>query len=170
MTRPAWDVDFQIDVSDSNVQQNLQILAERLDVGLQDFLQDDLASYLQDRVRYRFGVQGDDASGPWTPLSPATENIRASKGYPPAGPINVRTGDLRNFLLSNRGDTTRMSDIHMLTYPTDPPTPELFEKVRTAQRGKPSPNTPERPVLALGVYDYNRVHEDLARFLMLDLL
>jgi hypothetical protein len=162
--RLGWSVPVVFDF-EGPWQRDLQLLMERLTVGLEVWMRDHLVYWLLYRVNRRFVNEGDDASGPWQPLSPATEAIRASQGYSPAHPINVRSGELRNFLLGNRGDVTGLGGGFQLTYPGNTGSGLDQEKLQTAQRGKPQPNTPERPVLALGVEDYNQIHEDLADYL-----
>lgn len=165
----GWGVDIVLDI-EGPWQHDLQMLMQRLSTGLELWMKNNLVYYLQYRVRGRFASEGDDASGKWLALNPATENIRSSEGYGAAHPINVRTGQLRDYLLTDRGDVGGFGGGYQLTYPGQGGSALDQEKLRTAQRGKPQPNTPERPVLALGVEDYNRIHEDLADFIAQDLI
>src|SRR4051812_718504 len=60
--------------------------------------------FLRERVRNRFSNEGDDAvGGAWAALRPSTEGIRASQGYSPSHPINVRSGAMENFLIGTPG-------------------------------------------------------------------
>lgn len=169
VSRPGWDIQVVVDL-DGPWKTDLEKLMIRLSTGLEIWMKSHLVYWLLYRTKSRFSSEGDDASGPWQPLGPATEAIRGAAGYGPAHPINVRTGDLRDYLLGDRGDVMGVGGGYQLTYPGNTGTAVDQEKLRTAQRGKPSPNTPERPVLALGIEDYNKIHEDLADFITQDLI
>lgn len=111
-----------------------------------------VVQYLQERVEDRFAQQGDDASGKWAPLTEATQRIRASKGYTPAGPINIRTGEMYNWLLNANGELVggvvgEGGDL-LLMWPGDYPSGELGDKLAHAQEGDPDTRTVPRPVVA----------------------
>jgi hypothetical protein len=102
MTSPGRNIEIIVDASE--VTRTLDILDRRLQVEVGDWMRGDLHDYLVQRASDRFANEGDDASGPWAPLSNATEAIRASRGFPPAHPINVRTHDLQRFILGSSGN------------------------------------------------------------------
>lgn len=131
--------------------------------SLRIFMQDKVRPFINQRTRDRFRTEGDDASGKWEQLQLTTGRIRMFKGYPPLHPINVRSGQLRNFVTTS----SRVSNVGRygasLTFPGALPRGELRNKLEIAQvggRGKQSrhhagPNraAPARPVLALGFVD-----------------
>lgn len=165
MTAPAYGFELTVAFDTLHLQHTVQTLWDRLEFGVPNWMRDDLVDHLQQRARGRFAGQGDDASGPWAPLKPATEAIRASLGYSPAGPINIRTHDLYNYIVSD-GGTVNYSGGWTMTWPDRPGDQETLDKLQTAQRGKPSPNTIDRPVVALGVTDYNDILDSLAAFIV----
>lgn len=122
--------------------------------GLQAFMHGTVVPWLQMRAADRFSQEGDDAVGKWSPLKQATMYLRANQGFPPAHPINVRTGQMRNFIVHASGNVTAAPGIASLNWPG--PTgriKSIDEKIRTAQMGKPSPSTVARPVLAVSMKD-----------------
>lgn len=145
----------------------LQALKERMELAkLTVFLKTAVVQYIQARVAKRFQSEGDDVTGRWTPLAVETELIRAAQGFPPSHPINVRTGEMMQFLVADSGDAIGSGGFAVLTYPSQPPTGELERKMRTAQLGKPFPSTPPRPVLGLNMNDNIFITAELAGYLM----
>jgi hypothetical protein len=143
----------------------VESLLLRLDTALSPFaiaafLGGPVEEYIQGRAENRFRQEGDDVSGKWAPLKDATQAIRAQEGYGADGPIDRRTDRLMHYIVGSPGRSQATGLGATLTYPGTPPTGELLTKVQTAQRGKPYPNTPPRPVLGLG-------EEDLAQVLIL---
>jgi hypothetical protein len=163
VTSPGYG--FEIDVDATEVTRALDILDRRLQVEMGDWMRGDLHDYLVQRASDRFTNEGDDASGPWAPLSNATEAIRASRGFPPAHPINVRTHDLQRFILGSAGSVVG-AGTWQFQWPGDPPSGELVDKMETAQLGRVNPSTVARPVIALGVRDFNDIMDSLAAFLV----
>jgi hypothetical protein len=162
---------FEVELEARNLNQNLQILLDRTGPGLERYMRDDLARYLAGRAADRFATEGDEAvGGPWAPLRPATETRRAARGFPPAHPINERTGDLRNYIIGSNGTVAGGPDDWDLTWPDGPPSQELSDKLETAQVGRNFPRTQPRPVVGLGVTDYNDILDDLSAFITRDLL
>jgi len=151
------------------VEAALLTLSQRLDVGMVAWMQNDLVDHLQERARNRFASGGDDASGPWAPLRPATVAIRGSLGFPPSGPINIRTHDLYNYIVGDNGSVSYSAG-WTLSWPNLPGDKDTNDKLQTAQRGKPSPNTTDRPVVALGPGDYTNIMANLAVFLTTGLI
>lgn len=163
-------IQVEFDIQDGNVVKNLQTLQRNTGPDLEKFMRDDLVQYIQNRAQGRFANEGDDAVGQWAPLKPATEVRRASKGFSPAHPINVRTGDLRSYITNDSGTVSGGADEWTLTWPDPPPSGELQEKTETAQRGKAYPSTVARPVIGLGASDISRITDDLGRFIQGGLL
>lgn len=163
MTSPGYG--FEIDVDVKEVTKAIDTLDRRLTTEVGVWMRDDLRNYLSKRASARFGSEGDDASGPWSPLKPSTEVTRAKHGFPPAHPINVRTHDLQNFILGSAGSVVGAGTWQFI-WPGDPPSGALVDKMQTAQMGNVNPNTVPRPVVALGVTDYNGILDSLAAFIV----
>jgi hypothetical protein len=142
-------------------------LFERLsDSNLADYLEDQVDPYLKGRVADRFAAEGDDAVGMWLPLSPATEQIRQSRGYGGAHPINVRTREMLNYILTGQADVSGTGDGQMISFPSNGGPSPVMDKIKTAQQGKPDPNTPPRPVVALSDTDERDIMISLEEYLM----
>ena len=62
-----------------------------------------------EKTEKMFDKEVDPNGDPWTPLSEATREIRVNLGFPP-GPINTRSGRLRDYLVSSRPDILGHSD------------------------------------------------------------
>lgn len=147
-------------VEDADVVAILQALEVALSpVGLMPWMEGPLAAYMEERVASRFATEGDDVTGKWVPLSAATQAIRTSQGYGGAHPINVRTGEMEEFVrthaVHSEGDAGVV--FHM---PQDMPQGELAAKMDMAQnggtteQGKP---VPARPVLGMNLADLDVV-------------
>lgn len=139
-------------VIEGNASRNLARLSAVVSPqGMGVFLNETVARYLRERIARRFDSEGDDVSGKWAPLTDATMQIRANKGYPPAHPINVRTGTLRNYI-ENSPDRLDIDPTGaMLTLPGRAPTGSLKKKVLGAQQGEN--RAPARPVLGVNATD-----------------
>lgn len=135
-------------------------------VGLAVFLKTVVDPYLRRRAKQRFASEGDDATGRWLPLTPATVQIRQSMGFPGPHPINHRTGQLERFITDRPGRIGQAAAFSTLTLPGDSPTGELLEKFETAQVGKREGGrgnvTPPRPVLRMNEADMLTVVTELA--------
>lgn len=156
---------IEVDLESGNAQQNLKLLTDRTGPGLSGFMNTELVQYIQGRARDRFANEGDDAVGAWAPLQPSTEVRRAAKGYPPSHPINVRSGDLRSYIVGDRGNVSGGADFWELTWPNTPPSQDLLEKTQTAQLGSAFPNTVARPVVGLSPKDLDGVTQELWKFI-----
>lgn len=118
------------------------------------FMKATIEPYLQERAERRFAMEGDDASGPWAPLSNTTQEFRSSQGFSPDHPINRRTDELYLYITGTpAGVQPTSTGGAILTFPGTPPTGELASKVRTAQEGKAAPATVPRPVIAVNEAD-----------------
>lgn len=122
------------------------------DIGLTAFLGASIGPYLSQRAKQRFASEGDDVTGPWAPLKPATITIRQSQNYG-SGPINRRTGELENWVVGSGWDAYPTGMGASMRFPGKPPTGELKAKVQTAQGGRVNPPTVARPVLGLNEND-----------------
>jgi len=133
--------------------------------GLVAFLNGKVGPWLHERAEARFRNEGDDVTGPWAPLKPATQRIRASKGFPPAHPINIRTGEMERYILGGTFQAAIPGQGGaVLSFPGSGQggSKELREKMRTAQQGKTQPNTVARPVLGMNEKDLEFVLFELA--------
>lgn len=134
-------------------------------LGLSLFLSGVVSTHIRKRAEDRFASEGDDAVGRWAPLAEATGRFRESYGYSPYNPINRRTGELEEYITGSASNVTTAPGFGELTFPGEPASGWLEEKVRTAQEGKEQPNTPARPILGLSVLDLEYVLGELALFI-----
>lgn len=118
--------------------------------------------WLQSRIMARFHTEGDDATGKWARLKLATMRIRANKGFPPAHPINVRTGAMQRFITSSKLVRTNATGAS-LRIPARTPGGELGAKFRRAQVG--DARTVRRPLIGLSLLDAEELTDDLERFI-----
>lgn len=134
-------------------------------VGQRSWSETMVDPWLQKRAEYRFGNEGDAASGKWKPLTAFTNEWRDLQGYPVEHPINVRSGALENWLTGVADGTFLGSSSMSGTYywpgvhlPYDD---FITAKLEVAQVGSPPgrnklfPNTttPPRPVVAIDSTD-----------------
>jgi hypothetical protein len=162
MTTPFSMIIIVDDRSAERVLRNLE--AALSDSSIEGFLLRNTADYIHRRTRDRFTGEGDDVTGAWQPLQPATEAIRVSRGYPGPHPINVRTGDMESFLAADPGAITGQTT---WTFPAPgAATGELAEKIKTAQQGKASPST----VIGMNNVDEAFITTDLEAFLVRGLM
>lgn len=158
---------FQINVDTSFASAVFLQVMSNLDPGsIGVWLQDVADPYVRERIQDRFTNEGDDVVGAWSPLSPATDSIRASKGFPPAHPINVRTGYMRGFLVGTDGDVAVLPGGAQLTNPGNGAGPLTQQKIAAAQGGKSYPRTPPRPVLGLNAADALFIHAGLTKHIL----
>ena len=122
-------------------------------VSLAQFLRSQAVPWFQDRADARFATEGDDAVGNWLPLKHPTQAIRRAAGYGATGPINVRTGQLEDFVTGSSGDVRSTANTASLKWPDETPQGELGRKIRTAQRGRKGANTLARPVIGMNQID-----------------
>lgn len=156
---------FQVDMLMKSVMQTVS------PAGLAPF-GETVADYLEERAVNRFAFEGDDASGNWPQLTGATERIRASMGYGPDGPINVRTSEMFEAVVYSAGVYPHSQGVTVVK-----PEPSLLrgplrEKLITAQQGRmdnpmiPGATTPPRPVLALAERDMVEIMAKLQLYIM----
>ena len=150
----AGQADIIFDVDDRDAQGLLDRINELLEpASLAGWGNIALKNYIQDRARKRFVNEGDDAVGRWLPLLPATANIRAMQGYPPDHPINIRTGELHDYITNSPMQIEPLGFGIQATYPGVEATGELGDKFRTAQQGRQNPNTVPRRVIGMSATD-----------------
>lgn len=158
-----------LDIHESNLEFALRRLERRLmPAALGAWLETRVVPILQDRARVRFARGGDDAVGGWKALQPSTIQIRTTGSIDyGATPINVRTGQLREYITRGQGRTVMTGLGATLRYPGNSPTGILKEKVTTAQRGKNTPRTPARPVIGMNENDSIRILTALSVYIQL---
>lgn len=139
--------------------------------ALAAFLGAHIDPYLRRRAKERFQNEGDEMVGSWLPLASATVTIREASGFPGEHPINVRTGELEDYITGGAANPALpIPGVGAaLDFPGRPATGELKRKVETAQQGKPASAgmraTPPRPVLAVGMEDLAFTVSSLTFFL-----
>lgn len=158
MARQRALVDLDIDVQEGDVERMLEAVNTFLSpFALMGFLSSTVSPYIRKRAKDRFRTEGDEVSGKWAALRPATQDFRENSNLPisPKHPINRRTDDLFDYVTNSPDAVTALPGIGaQLTYPGKTPTnPWVTEKVKTAQKGKARPKTVPRPVLGVGMND-----------------
>lgn len=147
------NVQYHIE-SDSLLEMLTRLETAHTPEALAMFMAASVGPYLRERARRRFAQEGDDASGPWAPLSETTRQFRESMGYAPDHPINRRTDALYNYITGTQAGAAPTSDGGaLLTFPGNPPSGETERKFKTAQYGRANPRTVPRPVLAVNEAD-----------------
>lgn len=122
-------------------------------IGIATFMQAVVGPYIQDRTEKRFQSEGDDVSGPWAALQASTQEVRTRYQLGPDHPINVRTGEMEQWLTEGNWKIVESGFGVTLTYPGGTPNQAVQEKMRTAQIGRANPPTVPRVVLALNERD-----------------
>ncbi len=118
------------------------------------FLTEVITPYIRLRGEARFAAEGDDVSGKWAPLQPATVAIReANPDWPVGGehPINVRTSELEEYVTQSDSLVMPSTTGAVMRYPEGKATGELQDKMETAQVGRD--RTVARPVLGVNQTD-----------------
>lgn len=150
-------IDFDIRVKDRDVERMLTAVNTVISpLGMMGFLKSVATPYVRTRAAQRFASEGDDVSGKWAPLQPATQEIRERLDLPISAdhPINRRTGDLEAYITQSDSDVQAFGMGAQMTYPGKlPGSRALNEKMSTAQTGRAHPSTVKRPVLGLGITD-----------------
>lgn len=187
----TFQINFNVDTSD--ITDTILKMQERLSPsGLKTFLITKAHRDLRRRTTARFNTEGDDATGPWAQLAFMTGRIRAFQGYGPFHPINVRTGQLRSFVLNSftvkeqsRGVTLMMPGAasgKLLSKfkqaqqggggKTRTSRPTVYRATVQHTEGDAGPNrmAPARPVLALSVTDKWTIVPDLLQWIRVGLV
>ena len=119
--------------------------------SLMAWLKGDALDYFQDASAKRFANERSETRV-WAQLRDATNEIRATQGFPREHPINVRTGKLKEHMLETGDVRAAGNSGAWLTYPSKPKG-KTKSKLRVAQEGtdkNPKPGfgrTERRPVL-----------------------
>lgn len=143
---------------------------ERLDgvispLGLGGFINSIVQPKIQSSARERFASEGQDVGG-WEPLKESTLRFREAQGFPP-GPINERTGRLREYIVENQGTVAYDGLGTFFSWPTPPPIAgsDLAYSYATAQSGSSRWRTPARPVAAISFEDMVAINLGLGKWL-----
>lgn len=164
----GFDITFGIEAGE--VEEALDRLQSAFsNVSMVKFMRGAVQPHLHERATQRFESEGDSASGKWKPLTDYTNKDRQKQGFSAAHPINVRTGQLRDFITNQDGDIsqTGIAGTMRLDMPGGTSDDELLSKLETAQLGRdPNPNpkfnpVPARPVMALDRLDLDFVMTEL---------
>lgn len=161
----AGSVTFLVDSKEVDLMFDRAIMATS-PLALAGFLRTYIDPFLRQRAGTRFQQEGDDASGSWLPLMESTQEIRSNEGYAPSHPINVRTGELEDYIVNHAGSIVGTATGAVLTLPGDPASGELADKISTAQMGREDPYTVPRPVLALAAADLEYTLVSLGEFII----
>lgn len=104
-----------------------------------------------EKTEKMFDKEVDPYGDPWTPLSEATREIRVNLGFPP-GPINTRSGRLRDYLVSSRPDILGHSDgVLSYAFPSRGwPDSDLITRMKQANGAMKGP---ARPVVGMSAGD-----------------
>ena len=137
-------------------------------IAIGEFLGITVDPYIRKRAKSRFASEGDDVTGAWAPLADTTQDFRKNQGFGPDHPINIRTGELENYITGTPGGVVANASGALLTSPGNPPSVEmgLETKVKTAQGGKTYPSTPARPVMGVNEQDLSTVLTALTEFVI----
>lgn len=145
-----------ITVDDSEVSTAMKRITQTMAPhSLEAFLTGTVEPYFKERAASRFKQQGDNRSGRWKPLAKMTKEIRAEEGFGASRPINIRTGELHDYITKAPGTHGAGAGQAYLVLPGRGSNEEE-EKARVAQLGKPQ-NRPFRPVPARPVMVMNEV-------------
>lgn len=148
-------------VDDRDVRRVIAALNVTLsDESLEQFLVQRVQPYLKERAEARFRRQGDDRSGRWAPLKPSTKRKRKAEGFPPSRPINIRTGELHDFIMGSAAGHGSGGGQAYLSMPGRG-TPGQEIKALIAQRGNRRTGQPARPVLAINQVDARQINRRL---------
>lgn len=156
------------------VQRLLDLVMHAVSPGsLLDFLEERVVLHFHEDIDLRFAYEGDRKSGNWPALRDSTNDIREALGFPPVTPINIRTGELHDFV-TNHFEAHLLGEGAAVDIPGEPTDPELRNKLLTAQQGSdnnpPFRATPARPVLAADETDMEEILIMLQEHVMMEVL
>lgn len=158
---------FEIEMDTTSVDTMLdKLVLATSQTSLEEFMRVEVNEFFETRIGDTFNEEGGVKTGFWAPLSEATVAIREALGYGGDSPINVRTGELQDFVQYGR-EYLQGDDWVEMQVPGSPPDPITAQKLKTAQQGNPSnpiPGfgpTPPRPILAVDEMDLARIMEML---------
>ena len=154
-----------IHVDDTEVRMQLDRLEDRLGPSsLAQFLSTVASEFFRERAGARFSGEGDDASGSWAALGDVTKYIRVTMGYG-AGPINMRSGDLHQWVTASDGIVSPDTGGATLVWPGAESGSYMTEKYETAQAGRTDPLTVARPVVAANETDMDFLLSGLSHWI-----
>lgn len=155
--------EFRLDVEILD-QDIVRIIHKLSDESLARWMKDDALDIIEGRTERRFEAEGDDASGKWAPLTHDTQRIRSSQGYMPDHPILERSGELREAVLTSKGNLTVDPSGVMLEWPGGINTPDNSKHIAyaIAQKGSLPNKTVSRPIAAADDTDMILLMESLA--------
>lgn len=147
--------------------------------SMEQFLSGRVDPYLKGQAEIRFRREGDSRTGKWKPLAKYTQRDRVWEGYGAEHPINVRTGDLHDYITRRPGVSRSGAGQAFLTLP-GPGTALQEEKLSVAQRGKARNSigagpdgrekligsVPARPVLAMNMLDNRQIMRRLEQWVI----
>lgn len=147
-------ITLSIDVNPTDTNAVLELIGMALvPTTLQEFLRVEAWSWLMERLRQRFASEGDDVTGKWAELRYSTQRLRAALGYGMDHPINIRTGQMYNWL-QHSSKTEPEAGGAVLQIPGDDAAGSLADKLRVAQAGQAAnPRVVKRPVLGMNATD-----------------
>lgn len=149
--------DVIITIDEKEAHQALDHLAKLLSSAeLASVLRTEVSPFLRHRTDMNFANQGTRSGGGWKELRPATEAIRYLEGFNPVWPINVRTGEMKNFLSEDPGSVRLATTSATLDWP-GPASGDIEDKLQTAQHGRADPHTVPRPVIDFNNADVESV-------------
>lgn len=142
-----------MDIDDAQVRRTTLALTRVVEAqSLEIFLTGRAEPYLKQRATARFRRQGDDRTGRWKPLAESTKRKREAEGFPASRPINIRTGELHDYITKGPSLHGAGAGQAYLVLP-GPGADEEQMKAVMAQRGSSDGRTPARPVLAISEVD-----------------
>jgi hypothetical protein len=162
-------LDFEIVGDSAGVERLLGHLHSSLSASaMTNFLNTKIGPYLQQRAKARFRGEGDDVVGGWAPLSEATMSFRRAGrerqlwSVGDAHPINVRTGELENYITGGFDPAypTTLGATLLFPHRSNKGGKKIREKMTMAQKG--SERGPARPVLGVNERDATFVLVELA--------
>lgn len=161
-------ISIEIIGDDSGVERMLALMAGILSpAGITGWMESEVEPFLKGRARARFANEGDDVVGKWAGLKESTQEARASLGYNPDHPINVRTSEMEQYVTDSKATYADEVWGVQMTLPGEPPTGLLEEKMMVAQIGGGEYNTVPRPVLGLNETDMAAALLSLANYIQL---
>ena len=138
---------------------------------LAPFLDHIAGPHFQDRISKRFQHAGDQASGKWPALSPATTKIKLALGVDYPFMPNRRSQRMEDFLTSSHVASASGPYEAELRFPEQPKDALMERKLRVAQEGDNANfmglgSTPPRPVLAVDSLDLREMVGLLSRWIV----
>lgn len=163
----SFDIDLDVNVDEIIIEQLRELEFVFSKEFMAWFLGVEITQYLQQRATTRFSREGKQAGEkPWRPLAQATREERILMGYNGAHPINVRTGDMEDWVTNADSHVFGMTGDMTLEWPGSMPEGELYDKIQTAQMGKKDNQyggyTPPRPVIRFSEVDFAHLMANLA--------